>query len=630
MEEDDLGNEFDLVDDDTTVGYNDDPSVNGDEAEDGGSLPNLSALFISGADEELTYSISDMTGDLPVLWSGGEKLVYAVDGNVLTATAHGDTIFTFTVEADGSWKFDLDGQLDHVAGEGENLELRAGDDGSSTASGIDLSSVIIATDADYDQVPAATGAFVVEVEDDVPVIGDPYDAILANEDGNHLVADLNMDFGADGQGSVVITPDSENVGKNGKVLDDDGDVMKLNGHKLYWQDNGDGSWSAQTFNGTVAFVVAPELDGTTFTGNYTVDVINAIDDDMGRFYMTLEKPKGGGHEESSSIVLEDGDIRITATAVDPDADPDYVNWSVQGMGVGNEFIDYDNLGDKNDPDFQSEQLVLKFTDTTDEPLSVTTAWFGIDHLDKEHGQQEGEVGRWTAYKDGEEVGSDDFDGKYLGSSTDQFIKIEVDGGFDTVVFTADSLNADYRVTSVKAEYVEDSEHTFNFDVTVTDFDGDETTSTFDVTLDSDGVLTGGNEAEVFAGSTGDDTIYAGGGDDIVYAGDGDDTVYGNKGDDTIFGEEGDDTLRGNAGDDTIYGGEGDDKVIGGGGDDTLDGGTEADAPVEGNDKVKGGTGEDTFDSAEEAAGEVVDYSGDPAPSGVDQDDLDNLVPPPEV
>ena len=56
------------------------------------------------------------------------------------------------------------------------------------------------------------------------------------------------------------------------------------------------------------------------------------------------------------------------------------------------------------------------------------------------------------------------------------------------------------------------------------------------------------------------------------------------------------------------------------------GGTEAAAPVEGNDTVTGGPGSDTFDLAEESAGEVTDYT----PAGPDNDELDNLVPPPEV
>ena len=34
------------------------------------------------------------------------------------------TVFTLQVNSDGSWSFDLDDQLDHIAGKGENLDLR--------------------------------------------------------------------------------------------------------------------------------------------------------------------------------------------------------------------------------------------------------------------------------------------------------------------------------------------------------------------------------------------------------------------------------------------------------------------------------------------------------------------------
>ena len=60
------------------------------------------------------------TPGLPALTSGGVAVTYAVVGNVLTASAGGSTVFTFTINADGSWVFDLQGQLDHPAGNDEN------------------------------------------------------------------------------------------------------------------------------------------------------------------------------------------------------------------------------------------------------------------------------------------------------------------------------------------------------------------------------------------------------------------------------------------------------------------------------------------------------------------------------
>ena len=150
--------------DDNADGIDDDSSVINDE--DSGLAGDLGALFQPGADEILTYSLNPDDAELPTLYSGGETVVYSFSGDTLTATAGGEPIFTFTVQADGSWSFDLDGNLDHVEGDGQNFDLQA--DGGPVE-GIDLSSIILATDADGDAVPAAAGAFVVEVQDDVPV-----------------------------------------------------------------------------------------------------------------------------------------------------------------------------------------------------------------------------------------------------------------------------------------------------------------------------------------------------------------------------------------------------------------------------------------------------------------------------
>ena len=68
--------------------------------------------------------------------------------------------------------FDLQDQLDHVddGANDENFALRTSADGSTSVSAIDFSSIISATDADGDTVlGAAPGAFVISIQDDVPV-----------------------------------------------------------------------------------------------------------------------------------------------------------------------------------------------------------------------------------------------------------------------------------------------------------------------------------------------------------------------------------------------------------------------------------------------------------------------------
>ena len=616
VQEDDLTVDNDLPGDpDSATGNNEDGSVNADEAASSADPQNLANLFESGADEPLTFELATETSNLPELWSAGEKLSYTVNGNTLTATAHGEQIFTFTVNANGSWHFDLDGQLDHVAGEGENLALVSGPDATAHVGGIDLSSLIVATDADHDQVMANAGAFVIEIEDDIPIAGDPQDAILANEDGNSLVADLNIDFGADGPGRVSITPNTHNIGSSNKVVDNEGNYLYIDGQKLYWHDNGNGSWQAQTAAAVVGFIVAPESDVNGFTGNYTVELQNAVDDVVNTFSKSFGGSGGGNAVQRD---LYSGDVHIAVTAIDPgSSDPDKVNWSTQGMGVGNEFVEQDNTGTSQHPTYVTEQLVVDFSSTsTGDALLMIKAKFGLDHLDKATGGQHpapAEVAHWTAYNGSDIVGTGSVTGTALGSSdgADQFLTIDdhnTTGAFDKVVFSAENTITDYRVTSVEGSYAEPSEHELDFNVTATDGDGDSVQSSFDVTIDSDGHITGGDEAEVISGSSGDDTIDGGGGNDV------------------ISGHGGDDTIDGGAGDDTVAGGAGDDTVAGGAGDDTVDGGEETSAPAEGNDTVSGGEGSDTLDTAEESAGEVTDY--DPGPP--EEDQLDTLVPPPEV
>ena len=154
----------------------------GDEAS--GLAGSLTTLFEEGADEPLTYTLSTDTSGLPTLFSKGDAVSYAVvvndngtpsdlsdDISTLTATAGGRTVFTLVVNADGSWTFDLDDQLDHVDASGDagfNLNTSSGDTAGIGA--IDFSSILVATDADGDSVTgAATGAFTIAVQNDIPI-----------------------------------------------------------------------------------------------------------------------------------------------------------------------------------------------------------------------------------------------------------------------------------------------------------------------------------------------------------------------------------------------------------------------------------------------------------------------------
>jgi T1SS-143 domain-containing protein len=183
---------------------------------------NTGIVTTTGADEPLsgyTYNLLTNTDNLPKLLSNGEVVTYNVVGNVLTASANGHEIFTFTVDNNGLWSFDLKDQLDHVAGDGQNIDLRT--DGGGIVGGLDFSSIIqiSVTDFDGDTVSSLLpqGLFIIQIEDDVPVVGENSEVHLDDDalqygipngvgdidpDSQNTSGTLNFSVGADDPGSI--------------------------------------------------------------------------------------------------------------------------------------------------------------------------------------------------------------------------------------------------------------------------------------------------------------------------------------------------------------------------------------------------------------------------------------------
>ena len=118
-------------------------------------------------------------------------------------------------------------------------------------------------------------------------------------------------------------------------------------------------------------------------------------------------------------------------------------------------------------------------------------------------------------------------------------------------------------------------------------------------MDSLTLISGTNEDDVLAGTSGTDVLLGGNGDDLLDGGAGDDLLLGGNGDDTLLGGTGDDLLLGGNGDDVLDGGDGDDLLTGGNGDDVLNGG-------DGYDLLLGGNGDDFLDGG---AGNDWVYAG---------------------
>ncbi|MDD0842898.1 retention module-containing protein, partial [Pseudomonas sp. Gutcm_11s] len=287
----------------------------------------LSALVNFGADGPGDFGLStDVSSmELQGLTSGGDPLTYLVVGNVLTASAGGETIFTLTVNGDGSWEFVLKGPIDHPIPDGTY------DSEDLPGLGIDFSGILTATDGDGDPLAGGfpQGSFSVDIEDDVPVLaerGNEFqpvggtvneDALSSPHNGNDdAIQQLTVtggagalhalvSFGADGPGDFGLT-DSEAAYESLSALN-----LTSGGQPL--------QFSIDTSTGTLtAFVTGTEA------GDYDVFTLQVNAD--GSYSFILEGPLD--HELANGDdgeLLSDGGLAIdfsgVLTATDGDGDP---------------------------------------------------------------------------------------------------------------------------------------------------------------------------------------------------------------------------------------------------------------------------------------------------------------------
>jgi T1SS-143 domain-containing protein len=178
---------------------NADGSYSGSQSTENGDNPNflegpanisgsLASLVVPGADETLNFhfvSESDVRSYLSGLGlsSQGEELSYDVDGGVLYGFANqGGTIgqvfnegddrlvFKLTVNADGSFTFELHDQLDHdvpSSGADQNTDLQDGISGDVEY--INFGHVLQATDYDGDSV-SLDDRLLIRIRDDIPQV----------------------------------------------------------------------------------------------------------------------------------------------------------------------------------------------------------------------------------------------------------------------------------------------------------------------------------------------------------------------------------------------------------------------------------------------------------------------------
>jgi Ca2+-binding RTX toxin-like protein len=420
----------------------------------------------------------------------------------------------------------------------------------------------------FDGTDTSSGALTINVEDDSPTIVADFNAIIANEVGNSLIAPLDINFGGDGPNAT--TPiDLNGPTIDGYVVDNTGAFLTSDGVNLVYQSDGSGGLVAVK-EGTSTQIFSITVDPVA--ESYTVMITGPLDGAAGAL---IDLSSGGSDPGNDDEVYfyggadTDGDglgdIEIRITGIDENGAAATVNSSNPGMGVNNNWLD--NLSGE-DP----EQLLMVFNDTaTTDSYAMTAAEITANSLAigelavwraYNTNGNDSDPSSWTLVKEGTAEGS--------GNAETTFI---VEGDLDPATGTPDTFNAIILEASDGNEYRVFNITTFSSDsganttityyngsgVHVLDADGDGN-STFDVTFEADGNIVGSSENEVIAGSSQNNLIHGSSGDDVISGGSGNDMLYGDIGDDILDGGAGNDYLTGGTGADTFKAGQGDDRI----------------------------------------------------------------------
>ncbi|BDR19999.1 type I secretion C-terminal target domain-containing protein [Vibrio sp. STUT-A16] len=268
-----------IVDDIPEITSADALAVDEDDLANGSQATNKDSLeatgnfdTVEGADTVVSYQLDLTSNPIPGVTSGGLAVTLvqtAVSNNNYTyqgQTPDGNSVFTLVLNADGSYKFTLEGVLDHSI-QGEDTLI------------LDLP--VFATDVDGD---TADINLPVTITDDVPTL---YDASISRVEGQgsrtvHLFQDPvegDDDLGADGAQVTSFSADDSGIyfKQNGV----DSDSVDLNGsdqvvfvHKvLDGVDTEIGRLVVRT-DGSVSFRPNDDLDHTeTDSIDFTINVV---------------------------------------------------------------------------------------------------------------------------------------------------------------------------------------------------------------------------------------------------------------------------------------------------------------------------------------------------------------------
>jgi T1SS-143 domain-containing protein len=553
-----------------------------------GASGSLSTLFKVGADETLSIGISSDTSGLPALLSKGDVVTYSVVGNVLTATAGGRTVFTLTVNANGSWSFDLEDQLDHVDNglNDENVALKLNGGGSINA--IDFSSIIVGIDADGDEIAgAASGSFKITVEDDVPPPFQPDAGYVVGNGVSVETMALSFVTGADEPGNVQfsgITNGTAAMDKNGLALTSGGNPVFLfvsaDGHTLFGSTNAAFN-PAGGVNGTVAFTITLDPVANTYSVTSLQVISNGIElvvDNLSGVGGGNNTYKGLGADAAISqfdVLLNGSDsVNTNNTEIGIDGGNSIADGEILRMDFVDNLVTQANLVTyPTGFSWSNHKLVNTFRQlmsfvgpSQGGTTSLTVAAIIADEDQNLLGDASGETQvTITSVKvyDGNGVvildtnvddlptGTLDLGVDFLVGGAVKFSNMQEDWSYEitsTTPFSAVVVEGDFdandqpfklgAMTIVAGQAAQPIPVEYN--ITGTDADGDEVAGKIDVTFLPNSVdnSVGGVGADSITGNANANFISGLGGNDILVGGAGNDTLVGGFGSDTVTGGTG--------------------------------------------------------------------------------------------
>ena len=395
---------------------------------------------------------------------GTTPLSFTTDnGSTLTLTGYAGDLHGGTV----SFSYTLNDAQDHSAsGDGttltESLHVSVTGVGGTTASA-DLSVAII---------------------DDVPTFTTIDHAIVANEAGT-LVGSHDISFGADGEGSIDLSPLTALAGVTYSAAIHNGD--------------GSTTLTASADSGTF-FVLTVSPDGT-----YSFDLVDPRPTNTESFDLT--QVEAGKSVESFTLGA------ATFQAVDSDQSggldhDELLNLSNQGFGVGSNNVN------------EGEAFSILFTGNAVDKVSFYVNHIGSATFEMNWVTGTGETGT-------------------LSTNADGTFSIDPALDFHSITFSTTDGMAKINAFSY-TQLILPGEETLQFNVQASDSDGDTTASqTLAVQL-----LAGTEDGSVsVTGTDGNDAIMGTSHNDILVGGAGDDILQGGTGNDVLTGGDGADVFR---------------------------------------------------------------------------------------